>query len=375
LAHIYLDLANFPTYIRLQPTILIQKITAEPDAFLGGKNDAIDRLVSGILDYLQDAIYATPLTNKYKLERTEGLLTTFARNKKKNELESGGLLKLIMKGKARGFPTHKEPKEKRSHRLRLRMTYEGRTDSANVRPIATSEKFNETVNNHTWSCFVTTYYGPLGLRRFFDLFELEREGNRAYGRVVQAIIEFLNDFYRNQAKPAEFIRWQRNERMGDLTRFVLSRAIGDQYRLRLNKEQSFSDYAVELLEDKSVRDDWWKTLKCQPRFKGLLKDRRKEVECLHAEVSNAHDGIVMVVTCPVVLEDEKNETKAEFDGAYIELKGEFLDVTLIEAKNLARGASSAAEKDLKDKLDKLKMNEMSSQVKKRDDYAAVTIRL
>src|SRR5262249_39953901 len=69
LAHIYLDLTNLPTYVQFHPALLLQRISSNPSDFLESDTNSAIRLISSLLDYLQEEIYSSQIANRYKLGR------------------------------------------------------------------------------------------------------------------------------------------------------------------------------------------------------------------------------------------------------------------------------------------------------------------
>ena len=63
--------------------------------------------------------------------------------------------------------------------------------------------------------------------------------------------------------------------------------------------------------------------------------------------------LVLVSTCPIIVEDQNHKAVAEFDGAFIRINKGLMEIRLIEAKNTHRGSSGNATSALTDKLQRI----------------------
>ena len=253
LTHIYLDTANLPTYVHFQPAILFQKIADAAALFLEESNDATNRMISGILDYLQDEIYASVQANKYKLNRMDGLLARFEEVETTNRSpirNSFQLSKWILSAKGGEFWGYKEPNVERHHRLRLRMVSDGYFNPDHVKVISGAEKFHRLVKNTRWSTIITSYEGPLGHSCFLDLYDKNDTRSYSYGGVFTALLGFLRDCYSSHVRLPQVFNWLCEERFVDLLKFALNCVLPSAHKYRFVKTQSFSEFTVDLIEPK-----------------------------------------------------------------------------------------------------------------------------
>ena len=376
LTHIYLDTANLPTYVHFQPVILFQKIADDPALFLEESNDATNRMISGILDYLQDEIYASAQANKYKLNRMDGLLARFEEVETTNRSPTRNpsqLSKWILGAKGGEFWGYKEPGAERNHRLRLRMISDGYFSPDHVKVISGAAKFHQIVKNARWSTIITSYEGPLGHSCFLDLYEKDQTRSHSYGAVLAALLGFLKDCYSSHARLPQVFNWLCEERFVDLLKFALNCALPGAHKYRFVKTQSFSEFAVVLIEQKAARTEWSKSVAWAIKKQKHDTDRKWEIECLKREIRSAPRGYVMTATCPIIVEDARHSSIAEFDGVFVRIFKNKLEVTIIEAKNTHKSGSVAARRSLSEKLTRLGVENATERIIKRQKYACVSL--
>ena len=167
-------------------------------------------MISGILDYLQDEIYASAQANKYKLNRMDGLLARFEEVETTNRSPTRNpsqLSKWILGAKGGEFWGYKEPGAERNHRLRLRMISDGYFSPDHVKVISGAAKFHQIVKNARWSTIITSYEGPLGHSCFLDLYEKDQTRSHSYGAVLAALLGFLKDCYSSHARLPQVFNW------------------------------------------------------------------------------------------------------------------------------------------------------------------------
>ena len=104
-------------------------------------------MISGILDYLQDKIYASAQTNKYKINRMDGALARFEEVETNRSPTRNPSQFVEMDTRRKGWRIlgYKEPSAERNHRLRLRMISDGYFSPDHVKVISGAEKFHQIV--------------------------------------------------------------------------------------------------------------------------------------------------------------------------------------------------------------------------------------
>ena len=299
-AHMYLDLANLPTFVHFHPSLLLQTILKSPDFFLEESNDATNRLISGILDYLQDEIYSSPRANKYKFERLEQLSLDFRNEDKGNRLAEGqdDLAQWILDAKGVSFWPHTKPNIQREHRLRLRLVSDGHFSPDEVKTVTASSKFDHIVQSERWSCIVTSYHGPLGHSCLFDLYELGDNGQILNGRVIEGVLSFLQERYTAQPRNSEVFNSLCDVPRSELIQYILGAIVGgmsgtakDPTRIRFDKLRSFSKYTVGLGERDCNRESWLNSITARVATSNLTRDRKWEIDCLKKEIGLAPGGL------------------------------------------------------------------------------------
>lgn len=144
-------------------------------------------------------------------------------------------------------------------------------------------------------------------------------------------------------------------------------------RLRLDGRGGFSDYSINVVDQKAKRSNWSREAAWETRRRKIHEDRAWEIECLRREVRGALVGTVMVATRAVIVEDANHKMIAELDGVFIRFNRGLLEIVVVEAKNTRKGASNQALKELTQKMEKLGVE--SSRIEKKEHYAVASITL
>jgi hypothetical protein len=200
------------------------------------------------------------------------------------------------------------------------------------------------------------------------------------GRVIEGVLSFLQERYTAQPRNSEVFNSLCDVPRSELIQYILGAIVGgmsgtakDPTRIRFDKLRSFSKYTVGLGERDCNRESWLNSITARVATSNLTRDRKWEIDCLKKEIGLAPGGLVLAVTCPVLLEDRNHKCIAEIDGVFVRVDGIQLDVTLLEAKNTAKSATTLAKQDLEKKVKTLKLGGAISQVRTGEGYAAVTI--
>ena len=234
---------------------------------------------------------------------------------------------------------HSKPNIQREHRLRLRLVSDGHFSPDEVKTVTASSKFDQIVQDQRWSCLVTSYYGPLGHSCLFDLYEVGDNGQILNGRVIEAVLSFLQDRYSAQPRNSEVFNSLCDVPRTELIQYILGAIVGgvsgtakDLMRIRFDKLRSFSKYAVGLGDRDCDRETWLNSITAGAATSNLTRDRKWEIDCLRKEIGLAPVGVVLAVTCPVLIEDKNHKCIAEIDGVFVRVDGIQVDVTFLEAK-------------------------------------------
>ncbi|WP_396604547.1 hypothetical protein ACFLEY_05270 [Bradyrhizobium sp. YCK136] len=378
LAHIYLDLTNLPTYVQFHPAVLLQRIIERPSDFIESDSNSATRLISSLLDYLQEETYSSESANRYKLDRIGGLIESLdkslANSSRTPASSKSRFVNWILGAKAAEFWGYRPGKLNWHHRLRLRFMSDGYFGPDKIKPLTEATRFADEVNGSHWKIFVTSYAGPQGSNCFVDLYECGDNIKRAdEGRVGKALLSFIRRCYATHFRLPLVFAWISDESTSDLFRYLLSRGLPKALRLRLDGRGGFSDYSINVVDQKAKRSNWSREAAWETRRRKIHEDRAWEIECLRREVRGALVGTVMVATRAVIVEDANHKMIAELDGVFIRFNRGLLEIVVVEAKNTRKGASNQALKELTQKMEKLGVE--SSRIEKKEHYAVASITL
>jgi len=337
LAHIYLDTSNLPAVMHFHPSMLLERLSEDPGAFLDSEEEIFDRLFGSISDYLQASMYSSIEANQYKLQRYQGLLSKF--EKRRGDEDRSPLasqqhfLTWLFAAKGMPFWGYQAPARPWKHALRLALVTDGYFEPERIPVVTVENGFANRVAVDCWSLFITSYTSPRGHSLFIDLFERESDDRREIGRVLLVLCRLMDLCYEATSSLPSVLNWLCQDKLVELIRFVLRRCFSGNNSFRVSKHVQFGEYSAVILKTRAERTRWSRSVAWTQKKNGLPKERNWEIDCLRKAVRAAPNGTVICLSCPVVVEDKSNGTSvAEFDGVFIRVHGGRTDLTLVEAK-------------------------------------------